>query len=307
MRCLLALIILLGSIPGLAYSQQKKRTIIDVHFHCRNYDDYGQPPAPNPATGKTPAYRSNKEVVDIMIKTLRENGVVKAIASGTLERNQDFLKADSQLIVPALDYPDKQNSPLPDTTSFKQLFQEKKFFVFGELGLQYAGKTLADPDLEPYLTICERLGIPVALHTGESAPNTPFTCCPKFRTSLGRPQLIEEVLIKHPKLKIQLMHMGYPYLDETLTIMGIYPNVYADIAVINWVYPRATFYRYLQALVDAGFSKRLMYGSDQMAWDDAIPLSIKNVEEAPFLTEVQKQDIFYNNALRFYNLKMDKE
>ena len=40
-----------------------------------------------------------------------------------------------------------------------------------------------------------------------------------------------------------------------------------------------------------------------MAWDDAIPLSIKNVEKAPFLNEKQKQDIFYNNAKRFYNLK----
>jgi len=46
-----------------------------------------------------------------------------------------------------------------------------------------------------------------------------------------------------------------------------------------------------------------MYGSDQMAWEDAIPLSIKNVENAPFLSEEQKQDIFYNNAARFYNIK----
>ena len=46
-----------------------------------------------------------------------------------------------------------------------------------------------------------------------------------------------------------------------------------------------------------------MYGSDQEAWEDAIPLSIENVENAPFLTEAQKQDIFYNNAAKFYNIK----
>jgi len=40
-----------------------------------------------------------------------------------------------------------------------------------------------------------------------------------------------------------------------------------------------------------------------MAWPDAIPLAIHNVETAPFLTEEQKQDIFYNNAARFYNIK----
>jgi hypothetical protein len=43
--------------------------------------------------------------------------------------------------------------------------------------------------------------------------------------------------------------------------------------------------------MEVGLGNRIMYGSDQMAWDDAIPLSIKNVENAPFLTEAQKQDI----------------
>ena len=65
----------------------------------------------------------------------------------------------------------------------------------------------------------------------------------------------------------------------------------------------ADFYSYLKSLIDAGFGKRLMFGSDQMVWPEAIPHSIKNVENAPFLTEEQKQDIFYNNAARSYNIK----
>ena len=114
--------------------------------------------------------------------------------------------------------------------------------------------------------ICERLGIPVGLKKGKAAPNTPLTCCRKFRTAFDHLQQIEEVLIKYQKPKIQLMHMGNPYLDETLTMLTVYLNLYADIAVINWVYPKATFYRYLQALIDAGFGKRSIFGSDQMAW-----------------------------------------
>ena len=35
----------------------------------------------------------------------------------------------------------------------------------------------------------------------------------------------------------------------------------------------------------------------------ASSLSIKNIENAPFLTEVQKQDIFYNNATKFFNIQ----
>jgi len=285
----------------------KKQTplgkIIDVHFHARLLTDYSNPPPPNPRTGKIPEWKNDKEMMDIMLTTLKDNNVVKVIASGNVTTVGKYQMADPGRVIPGFDYPFKGNNSLPDTATFVRYIQEKKLSVFGELALQYEGKTLADPELEPYLAICERLGIPVALHTGMSFPNTTYTCCPKFRTSLGNPQLIEEVLVKHPKLKIQLMHLGFPYLQETKAILNVYPQVYADIGAIVWSRPLPEFYSYLKSFIDGGFGKRIMYGSDQMAWPDAIPLAIQNVENAPFLTEEQKQDIFYNNAARFYNIK----
>jgi uncharacterized protein len=279
-----------------------QRKIIDVHFHARQFGDYRQTPPPNPRTGKIPTWKNDKELIDVMLATLKSNNVVKAIASGSLITVRNFQMADSGRIIPSLEYPNTQNNPLPDTAIFIRYFKEKKFYVFGELALQYEGKTLEDPELEPYLTICERMGIPVALHTGMSFPNTTYTCCPKFRTYFGNPRLIEEVLVKHPKLKIQLMHLGFPWLQETKAIMNVYPHVYADIAAIDWLRPLPEFYSYLNSFIEGGFGKRIMYGSDQMAWEDAIPLSIKNIENAPFLTEEQKQDIFYDNAAKFYGL-----
>ena len=296
---------IIGCIFLLAADQKKypPRKIIDVHFHPYQYRDVGDKPPPNPVTGKVPNRTNAKTIFETMLATLRENNVTKVIVSGNLRAVSDYHLSDPERFIPSFSYPDVDRSPLPDTASFIQFFKEKKFSVFGELGLQYIGKTLADPEFEPYMTICERMGIPVALHTGMSFPNTPYTCCPEFRTHLGNPQLIEEMLVKHPKLKIQLMHAGFPWLQETKAIMNVYPQVYADIAAINWLRPLPDFYSYLKSLVDAGLSKRLMYGSDQMFWEDAIPLSIKNVENAPFLTEEQKQDIFYNNAAKFYNIK----
>jgi len=283
--------------------QAPPRKIIDVHFHARLLTDYPDPLPPNPATGKIPAYKNDKEMMDMMLATLRDNNVVKVIASDNLTTVSNYQMADPERVIPGFDYPFQGNNSLPDTATFVRYIQEKKLRVFGELALQYEGKTLADPELEPYLSICERLTIPVALHTGLAPPNTPYTCCPKFRTHLGNPQLIEEVLIKHPKLKIQLMHMGFPWLQETKAIMHIYPQVYADIGVLDWSRPVSEFHSYLKSFMESGFGKRIMFGSDQMAWPDAIPLAIQNVENAPFLTEEQKQDIFYNNAARFYNIK----
>ena len=283
--------------------QVAPRKIIDVHFHARLLTDYPNPPPPNPTTGKIPEWKNDKEMMDIMLAALKDNNVIKVIASGNVMTVGYYQMADPERVIPGFDYPFKGNNTLPDTATFVRYIQEKKLSVFGELALQYYGKTLADPELEPYLSICERLNIPVALHTGLAPPNTPYNCCPKFRTHLGNPQLIEEVLIKHRKLKVQLMHMGFPWLQETKAIMHMYPQVYADIGVLDWNRPVSEFYSYLKSFMESGFGKRIMFGSDQMAWPDAIPLAIKNVENAPFLTEEQKQDIFYNNAARFYNIR----
>ena len=62
------------------------------------------------------------------------------------------------------------------------------------------------------------------------------------------------------------------------------------------------FLGYLRGLVDAGLTKRVMFGSDQMAWPETIGVAIKAIESADFLTPDQKRDIFYNNAARFLRL-----
>jgi predicted TIM-barrel fold metal-dependent hydrolase len=151
--------------------------------------------------------------------------------------------------------------------------------------------------------LAEELDVPVGFHSGISAPNTPYECCPKFRIGLGNPALLEEVLIRHPKLRVYLMHAGWPYLEDTVALMSVYPQVYADLSVINWIIPPEEFYAYLRALLRAGLGNRLMFGSDQMIWPEAIGRSIETVDRAPDVTAAVKRDIFYNNAVRFFRLK----
>jgi predicted TIM-barrel fold metal-dependent hydrolase len=175
--------------------------------------------------------------------------------------------------------------------------------MLGELGLQYRGVRPSDVSMDPYFKLAETLDIPVGIHTGLGDAGTPYNCCPKFRTSLGNPQLIEDVLVRYPKLRVSLMHAGYPYLAETKALLYVYPQVYVDIGVLDWALPRVEFHSYLKALVDAGFAKRIMFGSDQMVWPEAIGQAIDGVESVPFLTPEQKRDIFYNNAATFLRLE----
>ena len=41
---------------------------------------------------------------------------------------------------------------------------------------------------------------------------------------------------------------------------------------------RAEFHAYLEALVRAGFGKRIMIGSDYMIWPEAIGIAIEGIE-----------------------------
>jgi hypothetical protein len=126
-----------------------------------------------------------------------------------------------------------------------------------------------------------------------------------YRARLTSPHQLEEVLVRHPRLRVYVMHYGSPLVDEMINVLYSHPQVYVDIAQNNWGFPREHFYGQLKRLIDAGFEKRILWGSDQMAWPQTIETAIKTIEEAPFLSAEQKRDIFYHNAARF--LRLSKE
>ncbi|HSE39851.1 MAG TPA: amidohydrolase family protein, partial [Acidobacteriota bacterium] len=173
--------------------------------------------------------------------------------------------------------------------------------AMGEITTQYAGLSSSDPSLEPYYAMAEEFAVPVGVHTGLSYPGTPYNCCPKFRTSFGRPTLLEEALVRHPKLRAYAMHAGLPYEEEMLAMMVMYPQLHVDISAINYLMPRAMFHTYLRQLIDHGFSKRILFGSD----DFPLAESIDSIESADFLSEDQKTDILCANAARLFQLEVD--
>ncbi|HTF30857.1 MAG TPA: amidohydrolase family protein, partial [Flavitalea sp.] len=56
----------------------------------------------------------------------------------------------------------------------------------------------------------------------------------------------------------------------------------------------------------AGFGKRIMFGSDNMVWPQAIQQGIQSIHKADFLTMSQKRDILFNNAARFLRLTTEE-
>lgn len=103
-----------------------------------------------------------------------------------------------------------------------------------------------------------------------------------------------------------VMDAGWPMADRMVALMHAHPQVYVETGVIDHPFPRAEFHRYLKLLVEAGFGKRIMFGSDQMTRPGTIEVAIANIQSAPFLSAEQKRDIFYNNAARFLRLTREQ-
>ena len=170
--------------------------------------------------------------------------------------------------------------------------------MMGEIISQYRGIAHNDPALEPIFELAEQLDVTTLIHVNGIGAGRP-----SFRIAHGHPELLEGVLVRHPDLSLWIENAGYPFLEETISLMYLYPQVYADLSTITWLIPQDEFYRYLQVLMGAGLGRRFMWGSDQITWPGAIDLAVDGIESAPFLTQEQKRDIFYNNAARFLRLE----
>ena len=300
-KCILSscLFLLLQNI----FAQDSKLPIIDIHLHA--YTAWN----PN-ATDSLwiplylPMPSTDRELMEMSLAQLKKYHIVKASTSGNIETVKRWYKADPERIIPAI----MMNS-IPEDKSFpdtiRSMFNRGEIKVLGELALQFSNIEPGDPALEPYLKLAEELDIPLGIHMGPGPSGGALRCCPNYRVRSGNPLLWEDALIKHPKLRLYIMHAGWPMLDNMVALLHSYSNVYVDVSVINWYIPRAEFHFYLKRLVDAGFGQRIMFGSDQCYWPDAIGLGIEGIDSAPFLNKEQKRDIFYNNAARF--LRLSKE
>ena len=275
--------------------------IIDMHMHSYPVEYMGGSNIPNPVTGRPSGAVSDEELMQATLSEMRRYNIVKAVTSGPLDIMYRWMTEEPKRLIGGV-YFDEVTS-LPDVEQLRQQFISGRLGVLGELVAQHVGLSLNDSLFDPYLALAEELDIPVGIHTGLGPAETPYTCCPEFRVTYGNPVLLEEVLVKHPKLRLYIMHGGWPYLEGTKAIMSVYPQVYADLATINWIIPREEFHEYLKDLIRAGFGKRLMFGSDQMVWPEAIGMAIEGIESAKFLTKEEKCDIFYNNAANFLKLK----
>jgi predicted TIM-barrel fold metal-dependent hydrolase len=276
----------------------------------QRYEEDGAPII-NPVTGKTSTANSDDELLYKTLEHMDKHNIVKCFICGYEQNINRWMKEAPERFLPStMVYVDP---PRPSIEYIREAVDAGRIMAIGEILSQFEGIPPNDPRVEPYFSLAEELDIPVLLHaSGYGAMGTAVRC------EFGNPLLLEDVLIKHPDLRLCIAHAGYPFLAETASIMMQYPNVYADVSAINYLVNLEGFHYYLRSLMYSSFNlhpsvkhgivfgesigKRLMFGTDSGWWPEAIRMAVGSIDSAEFLTEEQKRDIFYNNAKRFLRL-----
>jgi len=327
-RALLVLILIFSAIC--VHSQKRPLPVIDMHLHALQVKNNGASPvcigAPfrdlgllDPKEDYSEVFQhalqsnswadhfiaapgTNDSLRKLTIASLQKNNIY-AVTSGDIETVRLWKKEAGERIIPAI-YWDFNSASKEGLTvdSLKRLFGSGEFRVFGEITIQYEGYSASDSAFDPYLAMAEQMDIPIGIHIGPGPPGAPYLSSTKYRARLHSPFVLEEALMRHPKLRVYAMHAGWPMLDDMLATLYTHPQLYVDLAAICFMIPKKEFYFYLERLVGAGFGKRIMFGSDNMIWPNAIEEGIKTINEAKFLTPGQKRDILFNNAVRFLRI-----
>jgi predicted TIM-barrel fold metal-dependent hydrolase len=320
---------LMGGATATWAASPTRQPVIDMHIHADTADSEGPPPQfictpyptwkpmdPGKGGGGVGAYvdsmfgapdcpRKAKSALtddELRVRTIEQlrKYDVYAIAGGSAQMVERWRQEDPQRILPAVgaSSPDR----LPSVEKLRRLHAEGKVTALMELTFQYQGIAPTDPRMEPYWALAEELDIPVGIHMGPGPPGTSYFATPAYRMALSDPLLLEPVLIAHPKLRVFVVHAGWPMKERMIALMYGHPQVYAEIGILAGVYRDADFYPYLKGLVDAGFEDRILYGSDQMVWPDLVGVGIERIKNAPVLTPAQKRKILYGNASHFLRI-----
>ena len=302
------------------------RRIIDGHVHISRWHPL---PWTDPLTGSTrlergmmiggngvprrclPSYFVDTcYPVESLIATLDENGVEKAAIMAHL---------DSEICEVALDaqtrYPDRIAAAIslaPKPKSAEQLRywngQGIRLLKFEMRGMEesYPGTTLETPELAAMIDVAAELGMTLTVDPSPAS----FPCY--------RPDCMKHTVERHPDLKVIICHLGLPYKGiekdadvyarwKEMVFLAEKPNVYLDVTAIPDLFVEENFpYASAMELFRMVFEQ---VGPGKFIWGTDIPGTFRNAtyyqmiqafERLDFLTEADKDDLFYNTANYVY-------
>ena len=106
------------------------------------------------------------------------------------------------------------------------------------------------------MQLCEialELSMPVYFLQGITLPRR---ACLEY----AQPQFLDEIARRFTDLKIIVSHLGYPWIEQTISLLAKHPNVYADVAGL--ARSPSLAYRSLILAYECGVIEKLLFASD---------------------------------------------
>ncbi len=110
-----------------------------------------------------------------------------------------------------------------------------------------------DPRIQPVYEMAQRLAVPVMF--GKASPHIA-----RVPLKYGHPELLEDVAVAYPELRMCVTHMGCPWQAETIALIRKHPNVYADLSGVH-AHPWE-LYNTLRLALEYGVMHKILFGTD---------------------------------------------
>jgi predicted TIM-barrel fold metal-dependent hydrolase len=154
------------------------------------------------------------------------------------------------------------------------------------------------PDHARYYPIyakCAELGVPIQMQVGH---------CLRYSEerplqSVGRPITLDTIACHFPELKLVGIHIGWPWVEEMISVAYKHPNVYIGSDAYAPAYWSPQFVHFL----DSWGSKKVIFGTDFPVID---PERARADIEKLDIREGSKRRFLRDNAIDLYNLKLPR-
>ena len=259
LSALLLVLPALGSAQGTRAGASRREPIIDMHLHAKTAAAYGATGLPlcapmdriptwdqrdpvgegrNAAptcTAPLISPSTDAQVRDGTIERIRRYNIF-GVLSGTPELVAAWQREAPGRFIAGLDLrfdpataagfastpAGAPAHPMPPD-SIRALHARGALSVLAELSNQYAGIAPDDPRIEPYFALAEQLDVPVGIHVDGGGPGAAYNGTPGYRARLQNPFTLEEVLLRHPKLRLYIMHAAFPMIEPLEAMLLAHP------------------------------------------------------------------------------------
>jgi predicted TIM-barrel fold metal-dependent hydrolase len=260
------------------------KRVIDAHAHTFILNENGEYAESDPEKIKT-----------AFLKARNEAGVIASVAhTHTINEGYVDMRRDNVFHCVGA-------RPPYSVTKIEKALKEGRFSCI-KIYLGYIPAYATDPVYKPAYQLAEKYNVPVVFHTGDVSN-------PDALVKYADPISIDEVAVKYRKINFVIAHCGNPwiqtaaelayknsnvYLDGSAFLTGDLKNVSkekVDAVMINPI-------KWILSFVEN--PKKMIFGSDYPLVD--VKGYIKLFKDA--VPEEDWDDVFYNNAVRVFNLKI---